>query len=80
MTKDGCLTLWAGRDDVADLHLLIADDNTIDQKLYQLPLLGKFQLIKRCLEPIAEPRDGIGQFDHVEMLPGLGIQLALLLS
>ena len=41
MTKDGCLTLWAGRDDVAYLHLLIADDNTIDQKLYQLPLLGK---------------------------------------
>jgi hypothetical protein len=80
MTKDGCLTLWAGRDDVADLHLLIADDNTIDQKLYQLPLLGKIQLIKRYLEPIAERCDGIGQFDNIEMLPSLGIQLALLLS
>ena len=80
MTKDGCLTLWAGWDDVVNLHLLIADDDTIDQELYQLPLLGKIQLIKGCLEPIAERRDGVGQFDYIEVLPGLGIQLALLLS
>lgn len=54
MTKDGCFTLWAGRDDGMNLHLLIADNDTIDQELHQLPLLGKIQLFKGCLEPSAE--------------------------
>ena len=80
MTKDGCLTLWAGRDDVAYLHLLITDDHTIDQKLYQLPLLSEIQMIKGCLEPSAERRDAVGQLDHIEMLPCLCSQFALLLA
>jgi len=46
-------------------------------ELYQLPLLGKILLIRGCLELRAEPGAGICQFGHIEVLPSLGIQLAL---
>jgi len=42
--------------------------------------MGKIHLIQRCLEPIAQRRDVVGLFDHVEMLLGLGLHLPLLLA
>jgi hypothetical protein len=72
MTKDGRLTLWTGRDNVSKLHLLITDDDTIDQQLYQLPSLGKIQPVKRYLEPVAQRRDILGELDDIEVLLSLG--------
>ncbi len=41
MTKTSFGAFLAGGDDVADLDLLVIDQDAIDEQFYQLPLLGK---------------------------------------
>ena len=39
MTKPRVLAARAGRDDVADLDLVVGDDHAVDEQRYELPLL-----------------------------------------
>jgi hypothetical protein len=41
MTKTGLLAVRAGWQHIANLYLLIGDDNAVDQELNQLSLLHK---------------------------------------
>ena len=54
MTKTDVLALGAERDHVADLHLSVSDDHTVNEKLHELALLLEGGLSKSRAHPLAE--------------------------
>ena len=59
MTKAHALAVGAQRDDVADLDLVVGDQDAIDQQLHQLALLGEVGVGQAGSDPLAE-RGGRG--------------------
>ena len=54
MTKPDVLALGAGGEDVADLDLVVRDDDAVDEQLHQLPPLIEGRLLKSLRGPFAE--------------------------
>ena len=79
MTKWGSLPLGAGGHHIADFHLRIVDDDTINEQFHQLSALGKRQLVQRGLDTLAKTLDSLGQRRDIHVLLRLGIELPQLL-
>ncbi len=54
MTKTDVLALGAGGEDVADLDLVVRDDDPVDQQLDELPLLLEAGVLKARRDPFAK--------------------------
>jgi len=54
MTKWGGFSLGAGGDHIANLHLVMGDDEVIDEPLHQLSALGTRELVQGGLQPPAK--------------------------
>jgi hypothetical protein len=54
MTKTDVLTALAGRDDIADFHLIPGDNHPIDQKFDQLSLLFEGGCLQAGVHALAE--------------------------
>src|SRR4029450_10783873 len=61
MTKGGGFSLGARGDHIANLHLVMGDDDVIDEQLYQLSALGKRELVQGGLQPPAKALKALGQ-------------------
>src|SRR5262245_29281256 len=80
MTKRHGFPLRAGGDDVADFHLPIADDDSIDEQGDQLSALGKRQMVQSRADAVAKGLDTLGQGGYIHLLLCLEFELAQLLS
>jgi hypothetical protein len=80
IAKRRLLALGASRDDIANLHLAVVDDNAIDEQFYQLPLLVKRELFQRWLDTLTKRFNALRQSGDVELLLDLNFQLAQLLG
>jgi len=76
MTKGRRFAAGAGGEHIADLDLIVADDDAVDEQLHQLPALGKCQTLQRRLHTPAEVVDARGQGRHLVLLVHLGLDLA----
>jgi len=79
MTKGGGFAFGARGHHIADFHLRIVDDDTINEQFDQLSALDKRQRVQRGLETLAKRFDALGQRCDVDMLLRLGIELPQLL-
>jgi hypothetical protein len=75
MTKGGGFACGACGHHVADFHLGIVDDDTINEQFHQLSALGKRQLVKSGLHTLATLFDSLGQRRYIHVLLCLGIEL-----
>jgi hypothetical protein len=80
MTKGGGCAFGTCGHHIADFHLRIVDDDTINEQFHQLSALGKRQLVKRGLETLAKPLNSLGQRRYIHVLVRLGIELPQLLG
>ena len=80
MTKRGGFSLGARGDHVANLHLVMGDDDVIDEQLYQLSALGKRELVQGGLQPPAKGLQALGQGGGIHLLLRLSLELAQLLG
>ena len=79
MTK-GCLfALGAGWDHVADLDLIVVNNDTVDQQFYQLSALSEIKLFQGWRQALTEVFDMGRQLGHIELFLGLRLQLSKLL-
>jgi hypothetical protein len=78
ITKTCLLTRFTGGDDVADLHLVVGDDHTVDEKLDQLPALLECGLVQPLLHTLTECLDGGRDAGHFELFLSLRFHLAQL--
>jgi hypothetical protein len=78
MTKTSLLTRFAGWNDIVDLNLVIVNDDTIDEKFYQLPPLLKGSLVQSLLNALTECLDRGGYGSHFESFLSLGLHLVQL--
>ena len=78
MTKADVLARLAGRDYIADLHLVATHDYTIDQQLHQLPFLLERGGGQTGLHPLAERFHRGRQPGCFAPAVRLGLQLLLL--
>ena len=78
MTKTSLLARFAGWNDIADLNLVIVNDDTIDEKFYQLPPLLKGSLVQSLLNALTECLDRGGYGSHFESFLSLGFHLVQL--
>ena len=79
MTKRGGFSLGARGDHVANLHLVMGDDDVIDQQFHQLSALGKRELVQGGLQPPAKGLEPLGQGGDIHLLLRLSLELAPLL-
>ena len=79
MTKGRLFALGAGWDHVADLDLIVVNDDAVDQQFYQLPALSEIELFQCWRQALAEVFDVGRQFGHIQLLLGLRLQLSQLL-
>jgi hypothetical protein len=79
MTKGRLFAGGRGRDNVADFHLVIIDDDAVDQQLYQLSALGEIELLECRLQAATEIFDASGELGGIQLLLGLRLQLPQLL-
>jgi hypothetical protein len=79
MTKGGSFAFGPRGYHIADFHLHIVDDDTINESFHQLSALGKGQLVQRGLETLAKLLDSLGQRRSRHVLLCLGIALPQLL-
>ena len=79
MTKGHVFTRRGGRDDVADFHLFVVNDDAVDQQLYQLSALGESELIERGPQALTEIIDACGELGRVQLFLGLRLPLTQLL-
>ena len=79
MTKWGGFSLGARGDHIANLHLVMGDDDVIDEQLYQLSALGKRELVQGGLQPPAKGLQALGQGGGIHLLLRLSLELAQLL-
>jgi len=75
MTKWGGFACGARGHDIADFHLRIVDDDTINEQFHQLSALGKRQLVQSRLQVLTKRLDSLGQGSHIDVLLCLGIEL-----
>ncbi len=76
MTKWGGFAFGARGHDVANFHLVIIDDHTINEEFDQLSALGKGQLGQGRTDPLAKSLDALSEGCDVHLLLRLGIELA----
>ena len=67
-----------GREHVADLDLVLGDDDAVDEQLGELPPLGEGGGGEAGPDGLAEALDPAGDGLEFESLPGGGIELPLL--
>ena len=79
MTKGGGFAFGACGHHIADFHLSIVDDDTINEQFHQLSALGKGQVVQSRLHALAKGLDSLGQGGHIHVLLCLGIELPQLL-
>ena len=79
MTKRSGLACWTRRQHVADLDLLITQDHSINEQLYQLSALGKRQPLQAWLDAPAKALKPLRCCHHIHLLLRLRLQLAHLL-
>ena len=79
MTKRGGFALGARGDHIANLHLAIGDDDSINQPFYQWSALGKRELVQGRLHLLAKRFESLGQSRDVHPWLRLRVQLAQLL-
>lgn len=68
MTKASMSAGFGGRDDVADFHLGIIDNDPVNQQFHQLSFLGKRGLGQSLLDPLAEGFNGLGDGPQLNLL------------
>jgi hypothetical protein len=76
MTKQGGFSLGARGDHVANLHLVMGDDDVIDQQFHQLSALGTRELVQGGLQPPAKGLEPLGQSGDIHLLLRLSLELA----
>jgi hypothetical protein len=64
---------------IADCHLGIVNDDTINEQFHQLSALGKGQVVERWLQALAKLLKALGQRSHIHVLLCLSIELPQLL-
>jgi hypothetical protein len=69
------LTLWTGRDDVADLHLFPRHDHAIDEQLHQVSHLVKRGLSEALLHSLAKGLDALGDRGQFHLTVDASFQL-----
>ena len=79
MTKGGGFAFGPCGHHIADFHLCIVDDDTINEEFDQLSALGKRQVVQRGLDTLAKRLDSLGQRRDMHVLLCLGIELPQLL-
>jgi Insertion element 4 transposase N-terminal/Transposase DDE domain len=67
-----------GREHVADLDVAVGDDDPVDKQLGQLATLGEGGGRQAGADSLAEGLDPVGDGAEFQLLPGRGVQLALL--
>ena len=80
MTKWGGFAFGARGHHVANFHLAVGDDDTINEEFDQLSALGKGQRVQGWVDAVAEGLDPLGQGRHIHLLLGLRLELAQLLG
>ena len=80
MTKRGGFSLGAGGHHIANLHLVMGDDDVIDEQFHQLSALGKRELVQGGLQPPAKGLESLGQRGDIHLLLRLRLELAQLLG
>ena len=78
LAKRAVRPVGGGRQDVADLDLVAGDDHAVDEQLGQLPPLGEGGGGQAGPDGLAECLDPVGDSGEFQLLPGGGVQLALL--
>ena len=79
MTKRGGFPLGARGNDVPNLHLVVGDDDAIDQQFHQLSALGTRELVQGRLHLPAKRFESLGQSREIHLWLRLSLQLAQLL-
>ena len=72
--------MWPGGHNVANFHLAVVDDDTIDEQFDQLSALSEGHLFQGWVDALAESLNTVGQGHHINLLLRLGIELAQLLG
>lgn len=75
VTKADMSTGLGGRNDVADLHLVVGDDHTVDEQFDHLAALREGGLLQAHLEPFTDRLDGWDRLPHLEQLLAVVVQL-----
>ena len=78
LAKGPVRPVGGGREHVADLDLAVGDDNAVDEQLGQQPPLGEGGGGQPGPDGLAECLDPVGDGAEFQLLPGRGVQLALL--
>jgi SRSO17 transposase len=78
LAKRAVRPVGGGRQDVADLDLAVGDDHAVDEQLGQLPPLLECGGGQPGPDGLAECLDPVGDGAEFQLLPGRGVQLALL--
>src|SRR5260370_21022438 len=68
MTKTHVLTRGRGRDHLANLHIRVGDDDTVNEEFYELPSLLPGGLLEAALHSGAEGFDRLHDPGHI-LLP-----------
>jgi hypothetical protein len=78
LAKRAVRPVGGGREHVADLDLAVGDYDAVDEQLGQQPALGEGGGGQPGPDGLAECLDPVGDGAEFQLLPGRGIQLALL--
>ena len=78
LAKRAVWPVGGGREHVADLNLAVGDDHAVDEQLGQLPPLLEGGGGQPGADGPAECLDPVGDGAEFQLLPGRGVQLALL--
>ena len=76
MTKWGRFSLGTRGDHVANLHLVMGDDDVIDEPFSQWSALGKVALVQGGLQPLAKGLEALGQGGDIHLWLHLSLELA----
>lgn len=79
MTKTGVLPTRANRDDVANLDVVIGDNNAVDEQFDKLSPLDEGGACEACLDPVAKLLSPLHLGRHIQMACRLGFQVLVLL-
>ena len=78
LAKRAMRPVGGDREHVADLDVAVGDDHAVDEQLGQLPPLGEGGGGQPGPDGLAECLDPVGDGAEFQLLPGRGVQLALL--
>ncbi len=78
LTKRAVRPVRGGREHVADLDVAVGDDHPVDEQLGQQPSLLEGDGGQPGPDGLAECLDPVGDGAEFQLLPGRGVQLALL--